>query len=70
MAPGFSMDSTSPAPRGSDTAEKTTGTWLSSVALCIFMATGVATPTIRSTPSARKLATICSSTAASALQFS
>ena len=37
---------------GTDTAEKTTGVSLPSVADCIRIATGVATPTIRSTLSA------------------
>ena len=52
FAPGASRESTSPEPTGSDTAEKTTGVSVPSVADCIRIATGVATPTIRSTLSA------------------
>ena len=51
-------EATRPAPTGSDTAANTTGVLLSSVADCIAMATGVATPTMRSTLSAAKFAMI------------
>lgn len=54
----------------SDTAENTTGVSVPSVLACIRIATGVATPTIRSTPSAWKSEIICSITLASALQLS
>ena len=70
FAPGASSESTRSTAIGSETAANTTGIWLSSVAACIAMATGVATPTIRSTPSAMKFAMIWFMTAASALQFS
>ncbi len=52
------MEATSPAPTGSDTAEKTTGIRepsaraFSAVAFCITMATGVATGMMRSTSEA------------------
>ena len=52
FAPGLSSEFTSPAPTGSETAEKTIG--ISVVAACIAIATGVAIPTIRSTFSALK----------------
>ena len=70
LAPGFSRLSTSSAPTGSDTAAKTTGIPLSVVIPCIPIATGVATPTIRSTSSAMKLAIICCITLVSRLQLS
>ncbi len=68
--PGLSRESTSPAESGSDTAAKITGILLSSVAACIAIATGVATPTIRSTSLAIKSAIIWLRTLASVLQFS
>ena len=68
--PGFSSEETSFAPKGSETAEKTTGISLFFVALCIAIATGVATPTMRSTLSAMKFATIWLRTFESALQLS
>lgn len=49
FAPGALSSATKPAPTGSETAANTTGILLSSVAACIATATGVATPTIRST---------------------
>ena len=54
LLPGASRESTSFAETGSVTAEKTTGMSLPYVAVCIAIATGVATPTIRSTSSAIK----------------
>ena len=70
LAPGASSESTNSALTGSETAEKTTGVWLSSVAACMAMATGVAIPTIRSTLSAWKLEIIWFITAASPLGLS
>ena len=49
LAPGASRLSTRPASMGSDTAAKITGIPVSSVAACMAMAIGVATPTIKST---------------------
>ena len=70
LAPGEEREDTIPAASGSETAAKTTGILLSSVAACIAIATGVATPTIRSTSSAMKFAIIWARTFASALQLS
>lgn len=70
LLPGASRESTSPVDTGSETAAKTTGTPLSSVAACMAMATGVATPTMRSALSAVKLAMIWLMRLASALQLS
>ena len=58
LVPGASRLSTRPALTGSDTAAKTTGMSVPSVAACMATATGVATPIIRSTLSAMKLAMI------------
>ena len=58
LAPGASLLATNAAPSGSETAENTTGISVPSVAACIAIATGVATPTIKSTWSAWKLAII------------
>lgn len=46
MPPGAFISATSPELTGSDTAENTTGVWVSSAAACITIATGVATGTI------------------------
>ena len=70
LEPGFSRLSTTSAPIGSDTAANTTGILLSSVIAFMFWATGVATPTIRSTSSAMKSAMICCITLKSRLQLS
>ena len=70
LAPGASRLSTTPVLTGSDTAEKTTGMSVPSVADCMAVATGVAMPTIRSTSSAIKLAMIWLRTVASLLQLS
>ena len=70
LAPGASSEATSPQEIGSETAEKTTGMSVPSVSACIEMATGVATPIIRSTPSALKFEMIWARTFASALQLS
>ena len=53
FAPGASKGFDESRADGSDTAENTTGVRLSSVAVCMRIATGVATPIIRSTLSAR-----------------
>ena len=69
LAPGASMDSTMPEATGSLTAEKMTGSSLSSVAACMLMATGVAMPTMASTSSAWKSEMIWEMIESSALPF-
>ena len=70
LLPGASRLSTRSTDIGSETAAKTTGVSVPSVAACMAMATGVATPTSRSVPSAWKLEMIWFIRLASALQLS